>query len=119
MYVKLISQVVECEEAYNIALEKYAELSKKIEDVMKMKSNLSQIDNSKKNPLDEMTTISAKGLKKKQGCKGKRRIKSCTKVNKKKKKSINNHPPQANQYIHVIVLQLYIMFYIYTFNLFI
>ncbi|XP_059455217.1 protein FAR-RED IMPAIRED RESPONSE 1-like [Corylus avellana] len=100
MYVKLISRAVECEEAYNIALENYAELSKKIEDVMKMKSNLSQVDNFQENPLDEMTTISAKGIKKKQGCKGKRRIKSCTEVTKTKKKSINNHPPQANQYIH-------------------
>ena len=55
MYVKLISRAVECEEAYNIALENCAELSEKIEDVMKMKFNLSQVDNSQENPLDEMT----------------------------------------------------------------
>jgi zinc finger SWIM domain-containing protein 3 len=118
MYVKLISRAVECEEAYNIALENYAELSKKIEDVMRMKSDLRQVDNSQENPLDEMAITSAKGIKKKQGCKGRRRIKSCTEVAKKKKKSINNLPPQSNQYIHVIILQLYIMFHIYTCYLF-
>jgi hypothetical protein len=42
-------------------LENYVELNKKIEDVMKTKSNLSQVDNSQENPLDEMTIISAKG----------------------------------------------------------
>jgi hypothetical protein len=47
-------------------LENYVELNKKIEDVMKTKSNLSQVDNSQENPLDEMTIISAKGKKKKE-----------------------------------------------------
>jgi hypothetical protein len=47
-------------------LENYVELNKKIEDVMKTKSNLSQVDNSQENPLDEMTIISAKGKKKKK-----------------------------------------------------
>jgi hypothetical protein len=47
-------------------LENYVELSKKIEDVMKTKSNLSKVDNSQENPLDEMTIISAKGKKKRR-----------------------------------------------------
>jgi len=103
LYVKLISRAVECEEGYKIALENYTELSKKIEDVVRRKSDLYQVDHSLENPLDETTNISAIGLKKKQGCKGKRRFKSCIEVAKKKKKNINNHPPQANQYLQVIV----------------
>jgi hypothetical protein len=103
LYVKLISRAVEYEEGYKIALENYTELSKKIEDVVRRKSNLYQVDHSLENPLDETTDISAIGLKKKQGCKGKRRFKSCFEVAKKKKKNINNHPSQANQYLQVIV----------------
>jgi len=93
LYVKLISRAVECEEAYKIALKNYNKLSKKIEDVVKKKSDNCQVDNSQENPLDEMTTICVKGLKKKQGCKGKLRIRSCVEVATKKKKFINNHPP--------------------------
>jgi len=52
-----------------------------------------------------MTTISAKGLKKKQGCKGKRRFRSCVEVATKKKKIINN------QYLQVIVSHLYVFFF--------
>jgi hypothetical protein len=103
LYVKLISRAVECEEAYKIALENYNELIKKIKDVVKRKFDIYQVDNSQENSLDEMTTICAKGLKKKQGCKGRRRIKSCTEVAKKKKKIINNHQSQENQYLQVIV----------------
>jgi zinc finger SWIM domain-containing protein 3 len=101
LYVKLISRAAECEEAYKIALENYTELNKKIEDVMRRKSDLCQVDNSQENPLNE-DVISAKGLKKKQGCKGKRRIKSSIEVAIKKKKSINNHHPQANQHLQVV-----------------
>jgi zinc finger SWIM domain-containing protein 3 len=101
LYVKPISRAAECEEAYKIALENYTELNKKIEDVMRRKSDLCQVDNSQENPLNE-DVISVKGLKKKQGCKGKRRIKSCIEVAIKKKKSINNHHPQANQHLQVV-----------------
>ena len=45
-----------------------------------------QVDINLENSLNEMITISAKGLKKKQGCKGRRRIKSCLEKPKKKKK---------------------------------
>ncbi|XP_059436424.1 protein FAR1-RELATED SEQUENCE 9-like [Corylus avellana] len=101
LYVKLISRAVECEEAYKIVLENYTELSKKIEDVVRRKSDLCEVDNSQENVLDEMATISVKGIKKKKGWKGKRRIKSCIEVAKKKKKSSNNHHPQANQHLQV------------------
>jgi hypothetical protein len=43
-----------------------------------------------------MSTISVKDLKKKQCCKGMHWIRSCTKVAKENKKSINNRPPQSN-----------------------
>ncbi|XP_062173634.1 protein FAR1-RELATED SEQUENCE 5-like [Alnus glutinosa] len=56
------NRAAECEEAYKIALENYTELSKKIEDVMRRKSDLCQVDNSQENPLNE-DVISAKGLK--------------------------------------------------------
>jgi adenylate kinase family enzyme len=101
LYVKLISRAAECEEAYKIALENYTELSKKIEDVMRRKSDLCQVDNSQENPLNE-DVISAKGLKNKQGCKGKRRIKSCIEVARKKNKSINSYHPQANKNLQVV-----------------
>ena len=83
MYVKLITRANECKEAYELALGSYNELSKKIYDILKKKSNpyINQ-----ENSLDEMTTISAKGLKKNQGCKGRRRIKSCLEKLKNKKK---------------------------------
>jgi zinc finger SWIM domain-containing protein 3 len=46
LYVKLIIRAAECEESYKIALENYTELRKKIEDVMRRKSDLCQVDNS-------------------------------------------------------------------------
>lgn len=46
LYVKLISRAVECEETYKITLENYNDLSKKIEDVVKRKSDICQVDNS-------------------------------------------------------------------------
>jgi len=113
LYVKLISRAAECEEAYKIALENYIELSKKIEDVMRRKSDLCQVDNSQENPLNE-DVISAKGFKKKEGCKRRCQIKSRIEVTKKKKKSINNHHLQANQHLQVVASQLYILFHIYT-----
>jgi len=89
-------------------LENYTKLSKKIEDVVRKKSNLCKVDNSQEIPLDDkMATINVKGLKEKQGFKEKRRIRSCTEVAIKKNKSINNCLPQSNQYFQVINSQLY------------
>jgi len=51
-------------------LENYTKLSKKIEDVVRKKSNLCKVDNSQEIPLDDkMATINVKGLKEKQGFK--------------------------------------------------
>ncbi|KAF3946630.1 hypothetical protein CMV_027126 [Castanea mollissima] len=97
MYVKLIARASECEEAYELALGSYNELSKKIDDILRKKSNPCQVDINQENSSDEMTTISAKGLKKKQGCKGRRRIKSCLEKPKKKKKGSIHQPIQTNQ----------------------
>jgi hypothetical protein len=47
-----------------MTLENYIELSKKIEDVMRRKSDLCQVNNFQENPLNEMTIISAKAQKK-------------------------------------------------------
>ncbi|XP_075660953.1 protein FAR1-RELATED SEQUENCE 1-like [Castanea sativa] len=42
MYVKLIARASECEEAYELALGSYNELSKKIDDILRKKSNSCQ-----------------------------------------------------------------------------
>ena len=97
MYIKLIAQASECEELYELALGSYNELSKKIDDILRKKSNPCQVDINQENSLDEMTIISAKGLKKKQGYKGRRQIKSCLEKPKKKKKGSIHQPIQTNQ----------------------
>ena len=106
MYIKLIAQASECEEVYELALGSYNELSKKIDDILRKKSNPCQVDINQENSLDEMTIISAKGLKKKQGYKGRRRIKSCLEKPKKKKKGSIHQPIQTNQCLQVLVSPL-------------
>ena len=96
MYVKLITRASACEEAYELALGSYNELSKKIDDILRKKSNPCQVDINQENSSNEMTTISTKGLKKKQGCKGRRRIKSCLEEAKKKKKGSIHQSIQTN-----------------------
>ena len=98
-----------------IALENYVEFSKKIEDVMRMKSDLSQVDNSQENPLDEIAITSAKGIKKKQGCKGRSRIKSCTKVAKKNEEKYQQSSPTSKSvYTCNSVKTLYYVSHLYT-----
>ena len=88
-------------------------MSKKIDDIFRKKSNPCQVDINQENSSDEMTTISAKGLKKKQGCKGRRRIKSCLEKPKKKKK--RKHPStHTNKSVFTGTSLTIIIFNIYT-----
>ncbi|KAG2686603.1 hypothetical protein I3760_09G013400 [Carya illinoinensis] len=75
--LELISRAVEYEEAYMLALGNYKELSGKIEDIFRKKFDICQIEDSQQYSLEDITTSSVKGLKKKQGCKGRCRYKSC------------------------------------------
>jgi len=114
MYVKLITRASECEEAYELALGSYNELrKKKFDDILRKKSNPCQVNISQENSSNEMTTISAKGLKKKQGCKGRRRIKSCLEKPKKKKKG-SIHQPITNKSVFIGTSLTIIIFNIYT-----
>ncbi|KAK4608137.1 hypothetical protein RGQ29_001804 [Quercus rubra] len=96
----------ECEEAYELALGSYNELSKKIDDILRKNSNPCQVDINQENSSNGMITISAKGLKKKQGCKRRRQIKSCLEKPKKKKKGSIHQPIQTNQCLQVLVSPL-------------
>ncbi|KAK4544310.1 hypothetical protein RGQ29_033010 [Quercus rubra] len=69
---------------------------------VKLIARASEFDINQENSSDEMITISAKGLKKKQGCKGRRRIKSCLEKPKKKKKGSIHQPIQTNQCLQII-----------------
>jgi hypothetical protein len=115
MYVKLITQAVECEEAYKLALENYTELSKKINNIFGRKSNLCQVDTDQEKSVEEMMTICAKGLKKKQGSMGRHRYKSFIEMAKKKKKISIHRPIQTKQYLEVLVSQFYTFIYLYFF----
>jgi len=97
MYVKLITRASECEEAYELALGSYNELSKKIDDILRKISNPCQVDINQENSSDEMTTIFTKGSRRRSKVvKEDAGLKFVLKSPKRREKGSIHQPIQTN-----------------------
>ncbi|KAL5744542.1 hypothetical protein ACOSP7_027413 [Xanthoceras sorbifolium] len=95
MFIRISSRVSKSENAYNLANEYASNLAKLVEDILHLEMN------GNEHVKDQNSQDTKKGLKKKETCRGRRKLKSSLEVSLAKKKKKSN-PPQHSKVAYLL-----------------